>query len=75
MKPQAILVGAREVMAQSYRGVAVPEVALALMAHAGQFVTALLNQDTLASRAFLANVIALGELLLSRTDTDVTPGG
>ncbi len=52
-----------------------PEVALALMAHAGQFVTALLNQDTLASRAFLANVIALGELLLSRTDTDVTPEG
>lgn len=75
MKPQAILVGAREVMAQSYRGVAVPEVALALMAHAGQFVTALLNQDALASRAFLANVIALGELLLSRTETDVTSEG
>lgn len=62
-------------MAQSYEGVAAHEVALALMAHAGQYVTALLNQDPIAAKAFIANVIALGELLLSRNGADGTHEG
>lgn len=66
MRPDELLVDAREMMRECYAKSDVKEVALALVAHAGQYVTALLNNDALASRAFLLNVVALGELLLAR---------
>jgi hypothetical protein len=57
---------AREVVADAHGGESESALALRLSANVGCYQTALCDGDREAARAFLANVLAIGELLLGR---------
>lgn len=53
-------------VAETYSEEETQKLALRLSANAGNYQTALLDGDATAARAFLANVVAIGEVLLRR---------
>lgn len=60
-----ILVEVRDALRDAYAGAGERDLALALSASVGQAIAALLGGERAASRAFLANAVVLGEMLLA----------
>lgn len=63
--PEPTLAAAREYVRGTYGACGERDLALILSSNVGQFVTAMLNGERGPARAFLANAVALGEMLLA----------
>ena len=57
---------AKQLVRAEHEGATDAELAIRLSANVGNYQTALMDGDRDAARAFLANVLAIGEILLQR---------